>query len=143
MTPVRERQIEQKESAHLRAAIVKLFAAARDCVDHECAALVEWETGHDRVNGFCVFESICSAPRDHHGADLHEPRRYIPYGPTRLQTREALKTVKQLFPDHAKQRVLFRTGPFFEYRTPDCPLPSLWLRLGAVPLDVNSFTVRS
>lgn len=138
------RQIEQEESAHLRQAIIKLFADARDCVDHECAALVEWKrAGPDEFGGRCVFECIASVRGDKPDHGLWFPERsYVPYGPTRAQTRDTLKLVKKLFPNHAKQRVLFRTGPFFEYRTPDCPLPSLWLRLGAVPLDVNEFIVR-
>lgn len=127
----------------LKAAISELFADARDCVGHELAAIVEWRaTNGDVQDGYCVFDCVCSTLDNRNAISFHEPKRhYVKYDMVDAQCVESLKVIKTMFPDAKNQRVLFRSGPLFE-ETKHGPYPTLWLRLGAVPLDVNEFIVR-
>lgn len=134
--------VHEPSSGALKAAISALFAEARDCVGDECAAYVSWPdpTDPEHVH-HCVFECILSVANTR--PTSLQNRHYIPTGPVDAQHAAALGKVQLLFPEHAKQRVLFRSGPWFEYRDDGESGTTLWMRLGAVPLDVNEFLPRT
>lgn len=131
--------------AHLaRTEIEKMFADAREAVGHERAAYVQWEeegvlhqmTYWTIFNGFVKREGeACTYWPDMREAVL-----------------DAVITTGMLYPG-TRQRLLWRRLPVIEhepqrraskkYGWPATPARDyLYMRLGAVPLDVNEFVVR-